>query len=85
VLQVAGATVEPGDLNDQGVACGTVTSADGTTRAFRWQAGRLTQLATLGSNYASAWAITPAGIILGTSHTTTSPIPQAVFWPVPGR
>ncbi|MCM3926187.1 HAF repeat-containing protein, partial [Frankia sp. AiPs1] len=84
-LGVAGSTVEPGDLNDQGVACGTVTSSDGTTRAFRWQAGRLTQLATLGSNYASAWAITPAGTILGTSHSTTSPIPQAVFWPAPGH
>ncbi|KJE20435.1 HAF family repeat protein [Frankia torreyi] len=85
-LRVAGGAVEPVDLNDRGVACGTVTaSADGTTRAFRWQAGRLTQLATLGGSYGNAWAVTPTGIIVGSSRSASSPVPQAVFWPAPGR
>ncbi|WP_041939725.1 MULTISPECIES: HAF repeat-containing protein [Frankia] len=78
-------SVEATDLNDQGVVSGTVTAADGTTRAFRWRAGRLTELPTLGGNYANAGAVTPTGIILGTSHSATSPLPQAVFWPAPGR
>ncbi|WP_232291804.1 HAF repeat-containing protein [Frankia sp. QA3] len=81
-LQVPGGDLDAVGLNDQGVVCGTVTvpRISGTAHAFRWRAGRLTDLGTLGGAFSSAWAITPTGIVLG-SATTTASVPKAVFWP----
>ncbi|WP_261569472.1 HAF repeat-containing protein [Frankia gtarii] len=86
-LRVAGGDVEPADLNDQGIVCGTVTAprVGGVTHAFRWQTGRLTDLGTLGGAYSGARAITPAGIVLGSATAASSPVPQAVFWPAADR
>ncbi|PKN55529.1 MAG: hypothetical protein CVU56_20835 [Deltaproteobacteria bacterium HGW-Deltaproteobacteria-14] len=51
-------------LNDGGTVAGSVGAA-GSEHAFRWSAGSLTDLGTLGGSYAVAAAINGAGTIVG--------------------
>ncbi|MCK9876887.1 HAF repeat-containing protein [Frankia sp. Ag45/Mut15] len=74
--------VEVTGLNDQGVVCGDISTADGReVQAFRWHSGRLRRLPSAGGAFGHAQAVTPTGIVLGNSATTQDAAPQAVWWP----
>ena len=56
-------------VNNAGVVAGFGQLADGTWRAFHWQAGVMTVLPTLGGVTSEAMAINEAGQITGMSYT----------------
>ncbi|MCM3884279.1 HAF repeat-containing protein [Frankia sp. R82] len=81
----AASSVEVSGLNDHGVVCGDISATDRQNgqeiQAFRWRSGRLRRLPSAGGVFSHAQAITPAGIVLGTSATAQTTAPQAVWWP----
>ncbi|TYB96590.1 hypothetical protein FXF53_21525 [Micromonospora sp. WP24] len=63
---LGGSWSTPTDVNDAGQVVGTSATADGRSRAFRWQRGHLTDLGALGENSA-ATAVNERGEVVGSS------------------
>jgi probable HAF family extracellular repeat protein len=67
-------------LNDRGVVVGTSATADGAQHAFRWRAGRMTDLGVLPGHVSSeAVDVNEAGTVAGTS-TAADGTRHAFVW-----
>ncbi len=73
--------VYPSDINDDGTVVGTLQAPEDLrfTHAFKWSAGRMQVLQSLGGLYAEASAINAAGVVAGNAETTTK-ARHAVMW-----
>lgn len=66
------------DINDRGQVVGYAATAEGESHAFLWEAGRMTDLGTLGGR-SEAYAINDWGHIVGVSETPGGR-EHAVLW-----
>jgi probable HAF family extracellular repeat protein len=66
------------DINQHGTVAGQ-SRRGATTRAVRWENGRITDLGTLGGDYSFATAINDAGTIVGASTTADGSL-HAFLW-----
>jgi len=70
-------------VNNAGVIVGDADTAAYDTRAFRWQAGQMTELGTLGGDNSAAMDISDQGVIVGWAENANRE-KRAVMW-VDGR
>src|SRR5215472_8332509 len=61
----------PYALNDKGQVVGCAQSADGSTHAFLWEQGHMTELAVPSGQSACAWAINNRCQVVGTRWMAT--------------
>lgn len=67
-------------VNDRDQVAGTATDRNGTSRAFVWQAGRMTTLPTPGGTDSRAGGINNQGQVIGTLTRPGSGTERAVLW-----
>ena len=66
-------------VSNVGLVAGAARRADGHTRAFVWQDGKVTELGTLGGADSFGHAINDAGHVVGASHTDDGVL-HAFLW-----